>query len=501
MEQSHTHHTKREPSHQPEQEVFSTPQASLGNGARIASHARKIDVGKRDEATIKRFKLQNIARQLLPGKRVAMCLRYLVPNAYTVDVMHVPDGDAAYYQNLRTCDSVWDCPVCATKITERRRVEMMLGVARAHEDGLTPVLVTLTLRHNRADLLADLLRGLKFSYRKFKSGRAWQALKDDFGIVGSVTATEVTHGHGREKNNGWHPHLHALMFLQPISANKLHTLESALKERWEHVLAAQGFDASWEHGLTVKEGDAAIADYVTKWGHEPKETRWTVERELTKAPTKSASDDGATPFQLLELSGAGDDEAGRLFQEYSAVFHGRAQLVWSRGLRNLLGIGAEASDGDIAAADEPTAELLVQLTRTVWWKLMNLPTDVRGELLVIARTGDVPRFEARIVELVGMDVFVRSKAELRGPPMLFPCPICHEDANFLRTFDDPEHGPGREFWCRHCAESVYVLDTEPPADALVPGALSDDSPLRIPAREEAVEIQLGLPVDMPRISD
>lgn len=496
-----THDTKNEQSVQRGSSSLSTPAASLGTLRNLRPTHKQSDKKTREETTIKRFKLQNAARQLLPGKRVANCLRTLIPGATTVEVYHVPERDGAHYHNLRTCDSVWDCPVCAAKITERRRVEMMLALARAYEDGLTPVLVTYTLRHHGGDRLADLLAALKGAYRKFKSGRTYQAFIGEFGIVGSVSSTEVTHGRKRAKNNGWHPHLHALVFVHPIAKSKLDRMEGAFRTRWTHVLEALGYDASWEHGLTVKEGDAEIARYVAKWGHEPKDGKWNVDRELTKGPAKMASDDGETPFQLLEAYADGDHEAGALFQEYSAVFHGRSQLVWSRGLRALLGMGEEKPDGEVVAAVEETAVLLATLTRYTWYRILFLPNDHRGELLALAAAGDGVKFIERVLELVGPDETAPPAKKKGKPPMFIPCPKCYEEAHFLRVGHTPEHGAHAEFWCRHCGDSVFVYDlTEAQAveGALLEETLSDTPP---PAREIFVEEQLRLPVDMPRVTD
>lgn len=380
-----------------------TSKRSLGSTAKFASHAQQQNKNRRDEATIKRFRLQSIARKLLPEKRVSNCLRLLVPNAQTVDVYHQPDGHTAHYKNLRTCDSVWDCPVCAAKITEQRRIELQKALVEARNHDLTPILVTFTLRHDRGDKLSDLLDALKAGYRKFKSGRAWQDIKDDFGVYGTITSTEVTNGHGREKNNGWHPHLHALMFVLPFSQQKLERQEANFKERWTHVLDALGYDASWEHGLTIKEGDAAITEYIAKWGHEPEGARWNIDREITKAPVKQASDDGVTPFGLLELFEAGDEKAGELFKEYSKVFHGRAQLVWSRGLRALLKVGDEKTDEELNAIEDESAVLLTTMSIYTWYRLLHVPKDVRGELLCIAAAGDADKFQKRVIELVGAD--------------------------------------------------------------------------------------------------
>lgn len=376
---------------------------ALGSTAKFASHAQQNNKNKRDEATIKRFKLQNVARKLLPEKRVSNCLRLLIPNAQTVEVYHQPTGHTAHYKNLRTCDSVWDCPVCAAKITEQRRIELQKAVVEATNHDLTPVLVTFTLRHDRGDNLRDLLQALKSAYREFKAGRAYQAIKDEYGISGTITSTEVTNGHGREKNNGWHPHLHALMFVMPYSQQKLERLENELKERWTHVLKKLGYDASWAHGLTVKSTDADVAQYIAKFGHEPANGRWGIDREIAKAPVKQAADDGVTPFGLLELFEAGDEKAGELFKEYSKVFHGRAQLVWSRGLRALLKVGDEKTDEELNALEDEGAILLTSVSIYTWYRLLHVPKDVRGELLCIAAAGDAEKFQQRVIELVGAD--------------------------------------------------------------------------------------------------
>lgn len=471
--------------------------APLGSIAKFASHTQQNNKNKRDEATIKRFKLQKVAAKLLSTKRVSNCQRLLVPNAQTVDVHYQPEGHSAHYKNLRTCDSVWDCPVCAAKITERRRVELMLAIARARDEDLTPILVTFTLRHNRGDKLGDLLTALKTGYRKFKSGRAYQAIKDDLGIVGSVVSTEVTNGHGREKNNGWHPHLHALVFVMPYSAQILVRNTAAMKERWSHVLDGLGYDATWERGVDVKEGDAAIADYVAKWGHEPKNTRWTVERELTKAPVKQASDDGVTPFGLLEQYDNGDQAAGTLFREYSAVFHGRAQLVWSRGLRALLGVGEEKTDEEVNSLEEEGAELLTSITRYTWFRLTRLASDVRGELLTIAAAGDVDKFQRRIIELVGADATSpppKKKVEVMSVAEM--CVKCLGQSTTL--VGDGTSSDGRHYdvlLCSDCKNYTRVFDNpQTEKEVVIHEIALENKPF--PVREAKIEEQLRLPLTM-----
>ena len=69
---------------------------------------------------LERFALQSVARSILPKARTAKCLR--VPFARSVGVFHSQAQESAHYGGLVTCASVWACPICAAKISERRRL-------------------------------------------------------------------------------------------------------------------------------------------------------------------------------------------------------------------------------------------------------------------------------------------------------------------------------------------------------------------------------------------
>lgn len=70
-----------------------------------------------------RYRLQASAACLLPNHRVSKCCRALLPNAPGVTVYATTAGKAVF-GNLLTCGSPWACPVCASRIAERRRVEI-----------------------------------------------------------------------------------------------------------------------------------------------------------------------------------------------------------------------------------------------------------------------------------------------------------------------------------------------------------------------------------------
>lgn len=323
-----------------------------------------------DDWTARRFALQAAARVLLPAHRVCDCCRKPVPGASAVELWYSDKVQAAHYKQLQTCGAVWVCPVCAARITERRRVELQ----RAIDNGVyRPVLVTLTVRHAVGDALVALLDGLLDAYRVFVRGRAYQSAKREYGIVGTVRALEVTCG-----DNGWHPHLHLLVFMR---SGDTEAFAEWAKSRWLHSVSVAGLDATWEHGADVKDAWAWVAQYVAKWGREPK---WGVDRELTKGHAKSGRVGGRSPNQLLSDYIDGDFEAGRLWLEYVAAFRGKSQLRWSKGLRDVLGLGAEVSDEQLAReTDENQSRLLASITLDQWRVV--LACNAVGDVLAVAQ--------------------------------------------------------------------------------------------------------------------
>ena len=76
------------------------------------------------ESRVQRFALQSVARSILPESRTAKCLRIRAHDC-DVQVWKSKEHGTASYGGLQTCGSVWTCPVCAAKIAERRRVELL----------------------------------------------------------------------------------------------------------------------------------------------------------------------------------------------------------------------------------------------------------------------------------------------------------------------------------------------------------------------------------------
>lgn len=334
---------------------------------------------------ILRFMLLASARELLPRERVADCFRKIVPTAQRVEIHKHTETHSAHYRNLLVCGRVWHCPVCAAKISESRRKELS-SACKVWTGGL--ILVTYTLSHHSASPLETTLSRLLEAYRFFKAGRAFAAISEEFGWIGSVKSLEITHG-----KSGWHPHVHELVFtMNKLSEAENQSFEGNISKRWRISCKHVGTFASVERGVTVKTADTDVSDYVSKFGDTKVKRDWTFAHELTKQVVKRGKLEGRSPTQLLYDFMIGDIPSGRLWQEYAMTVKGRHQLVWSRGMRRTLKIGDEQSDEKLASTEPSDTTLLASLTRGQWYDV--LFHNAIGELLQAAEAKDEEEFRA-----------------------------------------------------------------------------------------------------------
>jgi hypothetical protein len=344
----------------------------------------------RAKAASRRYELQSAARVLLPGERVAGCLRWVQDGSASVDVFHIIETQSARFGGLQTCGSPWACPVCSSKISERRKVDLRAGIATWESQGGCVVLVTYTLRHDLADDLAETLVGLLRARHAATTGKSWMLFKGRWLIAGSVRSIEVTSG-----SNGWHPHIHELLFLDGAQPDT-EALRVALLARWSQAVEKAGLKSVNDHGVDVQAADLSVAEYVEKYG---KERTWGAESELTKHSRKTGRWNNASPVDwLAEFCTTGDYLAGDRYVEYATVFKGQRQLVWSRGLRTLCGLGTERSDAALAAAASDNTEVLLASITLAEWRIV-LANDARATVHNLAAAGDRDALAEYIVSL------------------------------------------------------------------------------------------------------
>jgi len=273
-----------------------------------------------------------ISSELKKDHSIAKCRWTKIAPKVGLNLRATEHGNRAGFSGLATCSNVWGCAVCAARISRTRQRELNHALAWAKAEGLKPVMLTLTARHGRKDEVPHLLTGIKNAKRGLRQRKIWR----DLPIVGSVTATEITHGNA----NGWHPHFHEIILVDaPTEAAAIAHVET-LRAAWLSCLKHQGLSGS---GAAFQvQGAAAAGVYVGKWG---------AAEELTLTGAKTAKGKGRTPNDLLELYKAGNKHAGRLWLDYFRAFSGRRQLVWSPGLKARAGIN-ETSDAEAAEAED-----------------------------------------------------------------------------------------------------------------------------------------------------
>lgn len=381
---------------------------SLGNTASIASTLRpkgaKIeDFDKADRAAFSRllrFQRLKGARRLLPAERVASCI--WTPVSAYVEIWKTSKqaaadgvGARAHYRGVVTCGSVWMCPVCAAKISERRRLELAETIQAAREKGLTVFMVTLTLQHNKRERYLGLVESLRDAWRRVRSGRAWQTIQARYKIEGLVTALEFT----VSLDNGGHPHLHVLVFSGLASCEvDSEALRADISNRYGDVLHRLGRYAHYKHGVMVQLGDDYVGDYVAKFGKEPESKSWGLDAEMTKGMVKSGAVQHGqhyTPFQLLDAYLLGDKKAGAMFVQYAVAFKGRHQIGGLSKVRRMLGLVDSMSDDEIAAAGVEDTSRFVQLLHKQW----RIIRKGAGMTLEVANKSDYETFKKYLLSL------------------------------------------------------------------------------------------------------
>lgn len=297
------------------------------------------------------------------------------------------DRDSYHYKGLVTCGSVWVCPLCATKIQERRRQEVVQAIAWAMNQYSTALMVSFTFPHRVEQPLALLLKLQAEALATMRGSRAFKQLMASIGHSGRIRALEVTHG-----ENGWHPHTHELLFVKAERVPVNHFEQVApwvqcrLADLWLRACRKVGLfveardrEADFlRYGVDVQIGNEGAAGYLAKLDDQ---TQWGLSHELTKSSSKQGRRAGAHPFKLAD----GTTTAG-LFLEYVHAMKGARQLVWSRGLKAAVGV-QDKTDQELAQEETARAADRIELTPTAWRFVLG--NDARWELTQAAKSGGV----------------------------------------------------------------------------------------------------------------
>lgn len=341
-----------------------------------------------DQNRFDRYALQKTARLILQGQknpkgkdwRTVKCLHTLVTS--NVSILYVPRYAKARFGGLATCGSVWTCPICSSKISERRKLEIT-SAADLHKEAAGGLyLVTMTWGHRRHDNLHCMVKKTRLALARLRKQRSYVQNARFIDTVGMVRSLEVTHG----ESNGWHPHFHELWFLKnKLSKRQLSAWKKVLFKNWHRQCLKSGLGLpNRKFGVTIFEAESA-AEYVAKFGNLP---RWDIGSELAKHQLKNGRNGGRTPWDLLRLYSIGETRFFPLFLDYANSFFGARQVFWSTGLKQVFGI-QDLTDEELAALEEERAHEMCQLTKDEWRNVLSQTFEARSLLLKLAETGGV----------------------------------------------------------------------------------------------------------------
>jgi hypothetical protein len=300
---------------------------------------------------------------------VRTCGRHGINPTGSVRVRASGSGDdrRAGFAGLASCGSVWSCPMCSERILAGRQQELSEGLRAWTAGGGSVAFVTLTMRHRAGQGLGMLWNALSKAWDSANKGRAWQEAKAKYGVAGFVRVVEVTQGAA-----GWHVHLHAAFLLDgQVSAQDVDDMGCVLFQPWRSALLRAKLDApiARSGGMVAKlwTGEAGVmADYFAKNTYEVDASRAAL--ELARGDLKQARSGNRTPFRILAdflTMGVADDLD--LWHEWERASKGRRQMLWSRGLRDLLKLSAEATDQELAAEELGSEQDdLVELSSDAW---------------------------------------------------------------------------------------------------------------------------------------
>ena len=144
--------------------------------------------------------------------RLAFC-GSVTSDDHVVGVKRGSNGNV-FTKGTARCANIWACLNCANSIRVER-AQFYQQVCKEHlASGKGILFATLTSSHTREDDLGDLWDINQKAWRRITGGDPWKRNRESFGIEAMLVTRETTHSN----KNGWHHHLHVLIFLDsPIS--------------------------------------------------------------------------------------------------------------------------------------------------------------------------------------------------------------------------------------------------------------------------------------------
>jgi len=210
--------------------------------------------------------------------------------------------------------------------------------------------------HDWGDDLRSMRQTVSKAWGFIHSNKRWKQLRQELGLE-YVKALEGTHG-----GNGWHPHLHIILFTsRPLNEEETGQLREHIFSRWARYVERQGYRAPRRERCRLEHVSRRdVGRYLSKFG---------AALELVNGASKAGNAGHRTPWQILDHvrqhGRAGDI---RLWREWAEGMKGARQLTWSQGTRaRLTEQEEEPSDRELAEEEEAQEGGLVALVHKRAW--------------------------------------------------------------------------------------------------------------------------------------
>ena len=289
----------------------------------------------------------------------------------------------AGYSGLMHCARI-ACPNCGPRLGAARREDINASITRWRADSGQVYFGTLTLRHHQGQSFKELSDALAGCWGAATGGRGWVADRRRFGVAHSLRVWEEKWSIA----NGWHVHVHFLLYVEPSADNSAESISGLLASmftRWSAKAKSLGLGSPRMKGqdlhLVTGEDLDSLGGYFAKQVTEDSaDTAESMAWEMSN-PNGKERGDSFTPAEILDLAVGGDPTMQALWAEYEQGMIKRRTIAWSRGLRDAVGLDEEQTDQEIADEDLG-GETVLSMSAKTWWKFSR-QDGARRELLDI----------------------------------------------------------------------------------------------------------------------
>ena len=352
----------------------------------------------------------------------------------------VSEKGKARVADIARSHSIWLDPIDAPKELYKYRLRINDCIAWAYDTGLVPIMATFTIPHVWNDL-DKLLEVLRKSWSVFFSGSRHRKRSEAVGLEGYVRRLEITINEFDVNfetgevttGHGWHPHFHAILFVDKDKLETLSDMESEWRSIWSEVVCKQfenivgnaipdySVCAMQEHGLWFSRRKKGLDEgkllpvkdsiYLAKiMGYDPGSV-YGVDKELTTATLKNST----TLFDLLcdKVTASNGD----LICEYAIATKGVAAFTFSQGLEDRVKKHFETFPDRKPSASKCPAEKLVATIRREVYQILYRNALIPQLLKVAAQGYDVLCAWLRSVYVeLGVPQFCDDPFALPRPP-------------------------------------------------------------------------------------